>query len=138
MEDILEVYQQPYDEKYPLVCMDESSKQHIKETRTSIAAKPESVARYDTEYERNGVSCLFLFFESLQGKRIVNVTDRRTAVDWAMQICDLVDIHYPHAERITLVMDNLNTHTGASLYKAFEPQEARRILEKLAIHTAVG
>ncbi len=75
-----------------------------------------------------------MFFEPLQGKRIVNVTDRRTAVDWAVQIRDLVDVHYPHAERITLVMDNLNTHAGASLYKAFEPQEARRILEKLAIH----
>jgi transposase len=134
MEDILEVYKQPYHEKYPLVCMDESSKQQIKETRTPITAKPGSVARYDTEYERNGVSCLFLFFEALQGKRIVNVTDRRTAVDWAVQIRDLVDVHYPHAERITLVMDNLNTHTGASLYKAFVPQEARRILEKLAIH----
>jgi len=134
MEDILDVYKQPYHEKYPLVCMDESSKQQIKETRTPITAKPGSVARYDTEYERNGVSCLFLFFEPLQGKRIVNVTDRRTAVDWAVQIRDLVDVHYPHAERITLVMDNLNTHTGASLYKAFVPQEARRILEKLAIH----
>jgi hypothetical protein len=75
-----------------------------------------------------------MFFEPLQGKRIVNVTDRRTAVDWAVQIRDLVDVHYPHAERVTLVMDNLNTHTGASLYKAFAPQEARRILEKLAIH----
>jgi transposase len=114
--------------------MDESSKQHLKDTRQPIPAKPGTVARYDTEYERNGVSNIFMFFEPLQGKRHVEVTDQRTAVDWAYQIRDLVDVHYPHAERITLVMDNLNTHSGASLYKAFEPKEARRILEKLEIH----
>jgi len=134
MEDTLEVYKRPYDESYPLVCMDESSKQHIKDTRTPIPAKPGTVARYDTEYERNGVSNVFMFFEPLQGKRYVEVTDQRTAVDWAHQIRNLVDVHYPYAKRITLVMDNLNTHTGASLYKAFEPKEARRILEKLEIH----
>jgi len=134
MEDTLEVYKRPYDESYPLVCMDESRKQHIKDTRTPIPAKPGTVARYDTEYERNGVSNVFMFFEPLQGKRYVEVTDQRTAVDWAHQIRNLVDVHYPYAKRITLVMDNLNTHTGASLYKAFEPKEARRILEKLEIH----
>jgi hypothetical protein len=134
MEDTLDVYKQPYDESYPLVCMDESSKQHIKDTRTPIPAKPGTVARYDTEYERNGVSNVFMFFEPLQGKRYVEVTDQRTAVDWAHQIRNLVDVYYPYAKRITLVMDNLNTHTGASLYKAFEPKEARRILEKLEIH----
>jgi transposase len=134
MEDILEIYKGSYDETHPLICMDESSKQQIKETRQPIPAEPGSVARYDTEYERNGVSNMFMFFEPLQGKRFVEVTDQRTAVDWAYQIRDLVDIHYPHAERITLVMDNLNTHTGASLYKAFEPKEARRIIEKLDIH----
>ena len=134
MEDTLDVYKRPYDEKHPLICMDESSKQHIKDTRQPIPAKPGAVARYDTEYERNGVSNIFMFFEPLQGKRYVEVTDQRTAVDWAYQIRDLVDVHYPHAERITLVMDNLNTHSGASLYKAFEPKEARRILEKLEIH----
>lgn len=134
MEDILDVYKRPYDESCPLICMDESSKQQIMETRKPIPAQPGTVARYDTEYERNGVSNVFMFFEPLQGKRYVEVTDQRTAVDWAHQIRHLVDGHYPHAERITLVMDNLNTHTGASLYKAFEPQEARRILEKLDIH----
>ena len=134
MEDTLEVYKRPYDEAYPLICMDESSKQHIKDTRAPIPAKPGTVARYDTEYERNGVSNVFMFFEPLQGKRVVEVTDQRTAIDWAHQIRNLVDAHYPKAKRITLVMDNLNTHTGASLYKAFEPKEARRILEKLEIH----
>ena len=134
MEDILDVYKRSYDDTHPLICMDESSKQHIKDTRQPIPATPGTVARYDTEYERNGVSNVFMFFEPLQGKRHVEVTDQRTALDWAYQIRDLVDVHYPHAERITLVMDNLNTHTGASLYKAFEPKEARRILDKLEFH----
>lgn len=134
MEAVLDVYHRPYDEAYPLVCMDESSKQQIKETREPIPAKPGSVEKYDTEYERNGVSNLFMFFEPLAGQRQVVVTDQRTAVDWAHQIRYLVDVIHPHAKRITLVMDNLNTHTGASLYKAFEPQEARRILDKLEIH----
>ena len=134
MEDTLEVYKRPYDEAQPLICMDESSKQQIKDTRAPIPAKPGTVARYDTEYERNGVSNVFMFFEPLQGKRVVEVTDQRTAIDWAHQIRNLIDVHYPQAKRITLVMDNLNTHTGASLYKAFEPKEARRILEKLEIH----
>jgi transposase len=134
MEDTLEVYKRPYDEAQPLICMDESSKQQLKDTRVPIPAKPGTVARYDTEYERNGVSNVFMFFEPLQGKRVVEVTDQRTAIDWAHQIRNRVDVHYPRAKRITLVMDNLNTHTGASLYKAFEPKEARRILEKLEIH----
>ncbi len=134
MEDVLEVYQRSYDPKYPQVCLDESSKQQVLEVRPPISAKPGQVERYDTEYERNGVSNLFLFFEPLQGWRHIVVTDQRTAVDWAEQIRDLVDVHYPEAERIILVMDNLNTHTPASLYKAFAPQEARRILERLEIH----
>jgi hypothetical protein len=134
MEDILSVYKRCYDEHQPLVCMDESSKQHLKETRPSIPAQPGSVAKYDTEYERNGVSNLFMFFEPLAGKRQVVVTDQRTALDWAQQIRYLVDVMYPSAKRITLVMDNLNTHTGASLYKAFPPAEARRILDRLDIH----
>ena len=134
MEDVLDVYKCSYDEMHPLICMDESSKQHIKETRQPIPAKPGSVEKYDTEYERNGVSNLFMFFEPLEGKRHVVVTDQRTAVDWAHQIRYLVDIIHPRAERISLVMDNLNTHTGASLYKAFPPEEARRILDKLEIH----
>jgi len=134
MEDTLAVYKRPYDPRYPQVCMDESSTQHIKEVRQPLPAEPGQEERYDTEYERNGVSNLFMFFEPLAGKRHVVVTERRTAVDWAHQIRDLADNHYPEAECITLVMDNLNTHTGASLYKAFEPQEARRILDKLEIH----
>jgi transposase len=134
MEDVLEVYKRPYDETHPLICMDESSKQHVKEVREPLSVKPGSPARHDCEYERNGVSNVFMFFEPLAGKRYVEVTDRRTAIDWAEQIRDLVDVRYPDAKRITLVMDNLNTHVGASLYKKFEPQEARRILDKLEIH----
>ena len=134
MEEVLAIYKRSYDETHPLICMDESSKQHLKETRQPIPAKPGTVEKYDTEYERNGVSNMFMFFEPLAGKRQVAVTDQRTAVDWAQQIRNLVDVRYPHAERITLVMDNLNTHTGASLYKAFEPEEARRILARLEIH----
>jgi hypothetical protein len=134
MENILDVYTRSYDETHPLICMDESSKQHLKEIRQRIPAKPGSVEKYDTEYERNGVSNLFMFFEPLEGKRHVAVTDQRTALDWAHQIRHLVDVMYPRAERISLVMDNLNTHTGASLYKAFPPEEARRLLDKLEIH----
>lgn len=134
MENILNIYKRPYDETHPLVCMDESSKQHIKETREPIPAKPGSVEKFDTEYERNGVSNMFMFFDPLEGRRHVVVTDQRTAVDWAHQIRYLVDDMFPHAKRISLVMDNLNTHTGASLYKAFAPAEARRILDKLQIH----
>ncbi len=134
MEDVLEVYKRPYDPAHPLVCRDESSKQQIKEVRAPIPAQPGKYERYDTEYERNGVSNLFMFFEPLAGKRDVVVTERRTAADWAYQVRDLVDKRYLGAKRITLVMDNLNTHTGASLYKTFEPQEARRMLDKLEIH----
>ena len=134
MEDTLEVYKRPYDSLHPVVCMDESSKQMIKEVREPIKAKPGNQERYDTEYERNGVSNLFMLFEPLNGWRHVSVTKQRTALDWAYQIRELVDVHYPGAKQITLVMDNLNTHTGASLYKAFKPKEARRILERLEIH----
>ena len=134
MEDVLEVYQRPYDDTHPLIGMDESSKQLVKEVRAPLPGQPGEAEKYDFEYERNGVSNLFLFFEPLTGKRYVNFTEQRTAVDWANQIKELVDLRYPHAERITLVMDNLNTHVGASLYKAVEPQEARRLLAKLEIH----
>ncbi len=134
MEDILTVYKQPYDEAYPVVCMDESSKQHLKETRTPLPMRPGKPERYDTEYERNGTSNLFLFFEPLRGWRRIDVTNRRTAVDWALQIKKLVDEDYPDAKKIRLVMDNLNTHIGASLYKRFEPEEARRLLDKLEFH----
>jgi hypothetical protein len=114
--------------------MDESSKQQTLEIRVPLPVEPGKPERFDTEYERNGVSNVFMFFEPLAGKRVVNVTNQRTAIDWAYQIRELVDIHYPNAKRITLVMDNLNTHVGGSLYKAFPPQEARRILERLEIH----
>lgn len=134
MEDTLEVYRGEYDEKHPLICMDEASKQQVVEVRTPIPAQPGESKKYDSEYERNGVSSIFMFSEPLVGKCFVNVSETRTAVDWAHQIKELVDVRYPGAERITLVMDNLNTHTGASLYKAFEPAEARRIFEKLDIH----
>ena len=130
----MEEYKRSYDETHPLICMDESSKQQIKEVRSSIPAKPGSVEKYDTEYERHGVRHVFMFFAPLGGKRHVAVTDQRTALDWAYQIKHLVDGLYPQAERITLVMDNLNTHTGGSLYKAFPPEQAKRILDKLDIH----
>jgi hypothetical protein len=127
MEAILDVYKRSYNATHPLVGMDESSKQPIKEVRQPQPAKPSSVEKYDTEYERNGVSHLFMFFEPLAGQRHVAVTDHRTAVDWAHQIKHLTDVLYPRAERITLVMDNLNTDTRASLYKAFAPEEGKRI-----------
>lgn len=134
MEDVLDVYKRPYDERFPVVCMDETNKQQIKEVRTPISFKPGEPRRYDTEYERNGTSNIFLSFEPLKGKRQVEVTAHRTKVDWANFIKTLVDVEYADAEKIVLVMDNLNTHTGFSLYEAFEPSEAKRILDKLEIH----
>ena len=131
MEDILTLYKRPYDEEYPVVCMDESSKQHLKETHQPLPMKPGKPLRYDTEYERNGTSNLFLLFAPLRGWRRIDVTASRTATDWALQIRQLVDEDYPRAKKIRLVMDNLNTHVGASLYKAFPPEEARRLLDKL-------
>jgi len=133
MEAVLEIYKRPYDPTKPVVCMDESSKQLTRETRTPLPVGPGKPVRYDTEYERNGVGNLFIFFEPLRGWRNITVTDSRTAIDWAHQVKDLVDVCYPEAHTITLVMDNLNTHTGASLYKAFPPQEARRILDRLEL-----
>ena len=133
MEDILEVYQRVYDEDEVLVCMDETSKQQVKETRVPCAPKPGKLAKFDYEYERNGVSNLFMLFAPLAGWRHVKVTDRHTKIDWAVLIKELVDVHFPD-KRIILVMDNLNTHKLGSLYEAFEPQEARRISERLEIH----
>lgn len=134
MEDVLEVYHRPHNPNYPLVCFDEASKQQTKETRLPLLAQPGSVAKYDYEYERNGSSNLFMFFAPLEAWRHIKVTDRRTMIDFAHCMRDLVDIHFPNAEKIILVMDNLNTHKLASLYEAFEPQEARRIIAKLEIH----
>ena len=134
MEDVLTVYKQEYDPDKSLICMDETSKQLTHETRHPIAARPGEPKRYDYEYRRNGVCNLFMFSEPLMGRRHVSVTKSRTKLDWAAQIKDLLDVHYPEARKVTLVMDNLNTHTGASLYEAFEPQEARRLLDRLDIH----
>ena len=134
MEDVLDVYCLEYDPRWPQVCMDEQSRQLIKETRTPLAAAPGKPQREDYEYERNGTANLFMFVEPLTGWRQVTVTERRTAVEWAHQIRDLVDVHYPQAERIRLVMDNLNTPKVASLYEAFAPAEARRIAQHLEIH----
>jgi hypothetical protein len=134
MEDILAVYRRPYDPEEPLVCMDETTKQLVKETRSAVAAEPGIPARYDYEYERNGVCNLFVFYEPFGGKRYVSVTDHRAKVDWALQIKELLVNHYSSARKVLLVMDNLNTHTGASLYEAFPPSEARRLLERLEIH----
>ena len=134
MEDTLEVYHRQQDPKRPLVCLDEGSKQLTKETRLPLPPRPGAVAKYDYEYERNGVGNLFLCFAPLQAWRHVKVTARRTMVDFAHCMRDLVDIHFPQADTIVLVMDNLNTHKLASLYEAFPAAEARRIAAKLEIH----
>lgn len=134
MEDVLEVYQRSYGPEEVLVCMDETSKQQAKETRKTLPTLPNEPQRYDYEYERNGVSNLFMLFAPLEGWRHVKVTDRHTKIDWAHLIKELVDKHYPDRGKIVLVMDNLNTHKLGSLYEAFEPAEARRIAERLEIH----
>jgi hypothetical protein len=134
MEDVLDVYKRPYDPKRPQVCMDETSKQLIGETLKPLPAKPGRPQLYDYEYVRHGVANLFMIVEPLMGKCHVKVTERRTKTDWAQLIKELVDELYPAAEMIVLVMDNLNTHTKASLYEAFEPAEAKRLADKLEIH----
>jgi hypothetical protein len=134
MEDVLEVYTRPYDWQRPVICLDEASKQLVAEVQTPLAMQPGQPQRIDYEYERCGTANLFMVFEPLAGKRHVKVTERRTAVDFAEVIRDLVDGAYATAEKIVLVMDNLNTHAPASLYEAFEPAEARRLLERLEIH----
>lgn len=134
MEDVLGVYQRSYAENEVLVCMDETSKQPVKETRTPLPARPGESEKFDYEYERNGVSNLFILFTPLEGWRHVKVTDRHTKVDWAQLIKELVDEHHPEKERIILVMDNLNTHKLGPLYEAFAPAEAHRIANRLEIH----
>lgn len=134
MEDVLDVYQRPYDPKRPQVCLDEASKQLIGETRTPVLCAPGRPARVDYEYVRNGTANLFMVFEPLAGRRHAKVTRRRTKKDWACCVKELVDQMYPLAEKIVLVMDNLNTHGPASLYEAYEPAEAKRIADKLEIH----
>ena len=132
MENVLEVYKRPADPLYPVVCMDESSVQCIKQIRAPIAAKPGQTERYDVEYERNGVAHLMLFYAPFENWRRIDVADNHAALQWAEGVRRLVQEDYADAKRITLVMDNLNTHNGASLYKAFAPEVARALRDKLA------
>ena len=134
MEEVLNVYQRPYDPKRPLVTFDEAMKQLVKHTRPPIPAVSGQPEIIDYEYERNGTGNLFMLFEPLAGRRHVLVTQRRTAIDYAHAIRYLVDELHPDAEKIVLVQDNLNTHNPASLYAAFPPAEARRLIDKLEIH----
>ena len=134
MEDVLGVYQRPYDPARPLVCLDETSRQVLAEPRAPLPPAPGRPARHDPEYARDGVVNLFLVSEPLRGRRHVRLSARRTRIDFAHCIQELVDAHYPDAERIVLVLDQLNTHTPAALYEAFPPAEARRLADKLEIH----
>ena len=134
MEDILEVYRRPHDVTAPVVCMDEMPVQLTKETRQPIPSGPGRPRRVDYEYERNGTANIFMFVEALAGFRQTRITERRTRVDWAMALRDLVDGRYADARVIVLIMDNLNTHTLGSLYEAFPPAEARRLAQRLEIH----
>jgi hypothetical protein len=134
MEDVLEVYQRPYDVNRPLICLDEASKQLVAETRKAFGVKPGKSKRVDAEYRRCGTASVFMISSPLEGKRSVRVREQRTRKDFAAVILEVCDVLYPTAEKIVLVMDNLNTHNTASLYEAFEPSQARRIAEKLEIH----
>lgn len=134
MEDVLDVYAQPHDPKRPLVCFDESNKEQHREVVEPLPVAPGQAARQESSYERNGVSNLFMFFAPLENWRHVKVTDRRTAQDWAQCMKDLVDVHFPEAEKVVVVQDNLNTHTPAALYAVFEPHEAKRIWDRLEFH----
>jgi DDE superfamily endonuclease len=134
MEDVLEVYKRPYNPLRPVVCMDETSKQLIAETRQPMDAEPGRPRRVDYEYERKGVADLFMFFEPLRGWRRVWITPQRRKVEWALCVRQLLDQNYPQVERLVLVCDNLNTHTGGALYEAFPAAEARRLWERLEVH----
>jgi hypothetical protein len=134
MEDVLEVYHRPHDPACPVVCLDETSKQLVGETRVPIPPAPGRPVRVDYEYERNGAANLFMMFAPLEGWRHVKVTDRRTAVDYAEVLRELSDTHFPDAAKIVLVQDNLNTHKPASLYEAFPAAEARRLVERFEWH----
>jgi hypothetical protein len=134
MEDVLDLYQQPYDPAVPVVCMDETSKQLVGEVRCPVPVQPGRPARTDYEYERRGTANIFLFTEPLRGWRWVPVTERRTRRDWAHAIRALLDAHYAEAKVVRLVLDNLNTHALSSLYETFEPAEARRLAKRLEIH----
>ena len=134
MEDVLDVYQRPHDPRRPVVCLDETSRQVLAETRDPLPAAPGRVARHDPEYARQGVGNVFLVSEPLRGWRQVRLSERRTRIDWAHCVQELLDVHYPQAECLVLVMDQLNTHSAASLYEAFAPGEAKRLVDKLEIH----
>ncbi len=134
MEDVIDVYTRPYDPLYPVVCFDESNKQLVGEIIEPLPMEPGQPQRYDYQYERHGVCNLFMFSEPLAGWRHVEVTNRRTKIDYAQQMKYLVDVRYPDAEIITVIHDQLNTHVPSSLYQAFEPAEAKRLLGKLEFH----
>lgn len=134
MEDVLDVYSRPYDQDYPVVCMDESSIQLVGEVTDPIPAKPGHPELVDDEYVRKGVASIFLEVEPLGGRRQVKITQQRTRLDWAMFVKEMLDQRYPEAEKVVLVMDNLNTHNFGSLYAAFPPEEARRLVDRLEIH----
>jgi hypothetical protein len=134
MEDVLEVYHRPYDPKLPQVCLDETSKQLLEHVRAPMPAAPGQLARVDDEYRRCGTANIFLAVEPLTGHVVLEATERRTAVDFAHFLRRLSDAEYPEAERIVLVLDNLNTHSPASLYEAFDPAEARRLVERFELH----
>jgi len=134
MEDVLDVYTRPFDPRRPVVCLDETSRQLLGDTTPALPVAPGRPARQDYEYARGGVANVFLACEPLRGWRHVTVSDRRTRLDFAAVIRDLIDVHYPGAERLVLVLDNLNIHSPASLYEAFPPAEAKRLADRLEIH----
>ena len=134
MEDVLDVYARPLDLKRPLVCFDESNKEQHIEVEKPFPAQPGQPQRYESTFERNGVSNLFVCFAPLHNWRHVKVTEQRTSRDWAACLKELVDVHFGDAEKIVVVLDNLSTHTAAALYTAFEPQEAKRIWDRLELH----
>jgi hypothetical protein len=134
MEDVLDVYQRPFDSNLPLICMDEKPIQLLDDVYPPLPATPTQAVRYDYEYKRNGTASVFMFTEPLRGWRKVNIRKQRTKIDWATEIRELLEIDYPDAEKVVLVCDNLNTHTIGALYAAFKPEEAFRLLKRLEIH----
>jgi len=134
MEDVLEIYKLPYDAKRPVICMDEMPKQLLSQTREPIPCQPGQPARQDYEYKRNGVADLFMLFEPLQGKRFVEVTEKRRRIEWATVMKQVADAFYPQAEKIVVILDNLNTHTPSAFYETFAPAEARRLVERFEFH----
>jgi len=134
MEDVLEVYSRPYDPQKPVVCMDEKPYQKLDHVRDPLPMRPGSVEKVDSEYSREGTCSIFIFTEPLSGWRYAEALPRRTKVDWAKQVKLMLDVQYPEAEKVVLVMDNLNTHNMSSLYEAFPPEEAFRLAQRLEIH----